>query len=94
MFLHVVLLTIEIITIIITQVYNFRNKKVQADEEANECMKTKADMDLIWALLVQETYNNGVDVFFLYLIYRFSKRCQAEGEDQTMQSGIFAHNLD
>ena len=75
MFLHVVLLTIEIITIIITQVYNFRNKKVQADEEANECMKTKADMDLIWALLVQETYNNGVDVFFLYLIYRFSKRC-------------------
>ena len=40
---------------------------------------------------ITQVYNNLVDIFFLYLLYRYSKRCQLE-DDTTLSSAIFAHD--
>ena len=52
-----------------------------------------SEINFTVSYMITQVYNNLVDIFFLYLLYRYSKRCQLE-DATTLSSAIFAHDHD
>ena len=52
-----------------------------------------AENNFIVSYTITQVYNNLVDLFFLYLLHRYSKRCQQE-DNTSLSSAVIAHDHD
>ena len=80
--LHIISVGLVQITELSWFVFYFRWCKLIEKPTQDNCTKLEAlenRINYFKANIVAETYNNCVDLWFLYLLYRFNKRCQREG---------------
>ena len=65
-------------------------KKNEEQGNCNEMRTIDAEINYWISYIVAESYNNFVDLFFLYLLYKFNKRCLKE--KISMSSALIAHD--